>query len=186
MIRVSSVWCFLLMSGTLQGGQAVADETAPGSSPHRVRVTAPSFASKPIVGNLVGINDGTITIRGSGASDVIVPAPTVTRVEISRRASRKRRGAVVGGLVGLGVGAVVGLAAGDDCGGPNAPTLVCIDRGSTALAAGLTGGLVGAVIGALVAPGERWDTVEKKGLRVSLSPLLGRHRTLGVRVTLRF
>ncbi len=186
MTGVSRVLCFLVMAGVLQGGQGFADETGPRSNPHRVRVTAPGFAHKPIVGTLLAIDDETITIRRPGADDVAVPAQAVTRFEVRRPASGRRKGAGIGGLTGLAAGAVLGFAAGEDCGAPNAPSLVCFDRGTTALAAGLTGGLIGAAIGAIVAPRERWHAVAPESVRVGISPVLGRHRRIGMLVTVSF
>ena len=114
MTRVCKVLCFLLIAGTLQGRQGFADEAEPIGGTSRVRVTAPGFANKPIVGTLIAINDKTITIQGSSADHIAVPAQAVARFEVSRKAGGKRKGAVIGGLVGLGAGAAIGFAAGDD------------------------------------------------------------------------
>ncbi len=116
MSRVSGVLCFLLVSGALPGGQAFTDEAESSSTAYRVRVTAPGFANRPIVGTLIAINDKTITIQGSRANDIAVPAQTLTRFEVSRKAGRKRKGAAIGGLVGVAAGAAIGFSAGDDCG----------------------------------------------------------------------
>jgi hypothetical protein len=70
-------------------------------------------------GALLGIGEGALVLDlGTTGPSVEVPVASVTRLEIRERHSRGRVGALLGGGVGLGVGAVLGRAAYD----PNSDT----------------------------------------------------------------
>ena len=106
-----------LIIGVAAGGGASADElSAPAASP-RVRVTAPTVSGKRLVGTLLRMDEETLTLGAQKGKGVIeVPRSAITRMEVSRRASRKGKGARIGALVGLGAAVAIGFAAGDDCG----------------------------------------------------------------------
>jgi hypothetical protein len=173
----------LLVAALASPPRGLADEDRSVAAPRFVRISAPAFAGSPILGDLVAIDDETIVVQDSSGQDVAVPAEQVTQMEVRRQAGRRGKGALTGALTGLVAGAVVGVAAGEDCSGKD---LICFDRGGTALVLGAAGALVGAGIGALVAPGEKWEVVDRKGVTLTMSPLLGRHRTVGMLLKLDF
>jgi hypothetical protein len=172
----------------LCGASASSDEGTSLAEGTRVRVTAQGFASRPVIGDLIAVEATRVALQRAGSSEVVaIPLSDVTRFEVSTRRRRKGRGARIGALVGLGVGAAVGYAAGDDCGAPDAPSIVCISRPSSAAAVGLAGAGLGAVLGLLLAPRETvWETVNPHGLQVSVVPSAGRTRGLGLAMSLRF
>ncbi len=77
-------------------------------------------------------------------------SPTYVAVATSQikevRFSRRGRRAIQGLGFGLVLGALVGFAAGQDCG--SSSTLICISRGQAAAALGFLGALLGATLGA--------------------------------------
>lgn len=151
---------------------ASADEVKVPGKGRRVRVTAPAFAGPPVIGDLIAIDNLNVTIQSTGSSKVVaIPRDEVTRFEVSAKRRRKGRSAGIGALIGLGVGAAAGFAAGDDCGAPDAPSIVCFPRPASAAGVGLVGAGLGAVVGMLVAPGETvWKSVDPAGLRISVMP----------------
>jgi hypothetical protein len=157
---------------TLCSVVASADEGRPATKGRRVRVTAPGFSGPPVIGDLIAIEATKVTIQWAGSSEVVaIPREEVTRFEVGTKTRRKGRGAGIGALVGLGVGAAVGFAAGDDCGGPDAPSIVCIPRPASAAGVGLAGAGLGAVLGLLFAPGATvWKPVDPDALQISVTP----------------
>jgi len=140
-----------------------------------------------VIGDLIAIDATKVEIQTASSSAVVaIPRHDVTRFEVRTQRSRKGRGAGIGALVGLGVGVAVGFAAGDDCGGPDAPSFVCISRPASAFGAGLAGAGAGALLGVLFAPGEKWRAVDQSGLSVSFLPPSGRSRGLGLALSLTF
>lgn len=187
MIPKLAMWAIVTGLATVGGATASADEGRPATEGRRVRITAPGFAGRPVIGTLVAIETTKVTVRPAKSSEVVaIPRGDVTRFEISTKKSRKGRGAGIGALVGLGVGAAVGYAAGDDCGAPDAPSIVCIPRPASAAGVGLAGAGLGAVLGLIVAPGEKWEKSDPAGLQISVIPSPGRSGGLGLALSLTF
>ena len=173
----------------LGGATASTDDTEPSSPGRRIRVTHAPFTDPPVVGDLIAIEATSITLQRAGSSEIVtIPRGDVTRFEVSTKKRRKGRGAGIGALVGLGVGAAVGFAVGDDCGAPDAPSLVCISRPASAAGVGLAGAGVGAVLGLLFAPRETvWETVNPDGLKISVNVIPApRHGGLSLAMSLVF
>jgi len=169
------------------GSSASAEEGKPTTSGPRVRVTAPGFAKKPIVGTLTAVDDTTVTVQRSKESEnVAIARGALTQFEISRKSSRKGKGAGIGALAGAGVGAAIGFAAGEDCGAPDAPSIVCFSRGASAVGVGLAGAVVGSIVGVIVAPGEKWETANPDSLKINVTLLRGRRGGVGFMLSLRF
>ena len=157
----------------LCGAAASADEGRPPTEGRRVRVTAPGFAGGTVIGDLIAIEATQVTLHRAGASEVVaIPRRDVTRFEIGTTRRRRGRAASIGALVGLGIGAIAGFAVGnDDCGGPDAPFIMCVPREGSAAGVGVAGAGLGAALGLLFAPGETvWETVDPGGLQVSVTP----------------
>jgi hypothetical protein len=183
MTRSLRVLCVLVVASVVHVGLASGDDADGGSTLHRVRVTAPSFAAEPIVGDLIAVDGDAITVRRSGADKIVVPTQTVTRFEIRRRAGRKLMGLGIGLLGGAAIGALIGQATKESC---SPDELFCGLEDLQIPAYGVVGGLIGAGVGVLVAPGEKWETVDHGNVRVSMTPIIGRHGTVGMLMTLRF
>jgi hypothetical protein len=162
---------------------AVGESTGP---PIRVRVTAPAVEAGRIVGHIVAVDERNVTIRAEGGETRVLPADAVTRIEVRRKTGGKGKALRIGALTGLAVGAAVGFAAGDDCGAPDAPSIVCIPRGASALGLGLVGCLAGVGVGAIAAPGERWEVVDYGYLTAGVTKPSAHQRSLGVYVALGF
>jgi hypothetical protein len=148
---------------------SAGDVELPAAGTH-VRVKARGVAPRPVVGSLVAIEIDEITIRRSGSSEIVaIPRPAVERFEIRRSESRRSRGAGIGALVGLVVGAGAGIAAGQDCNRPHT-SFVCISRSTSGFVLGTAGASLGALIGLVGAPGEAWETIDPTRLRSSSLP----------------
>jgi hypothetical protein len=151
---------------------ADADEPAPGT---RVRVTGPGETITH-TGSLVGIDDRGVTVRVKDGRTVLVPPSEVTRLEVSRRPSRRGQGA----LIGMAVGGVAGFVYGSESNKKyrcNPRVEFCLfgedglftDSESGAITA-VPGVLIGAAIGALVGGGEKWRRVEDRRVQIRLAP----------------
>ena len=173
----------------LCGAAASADEGRPPTEGRRVRVTAPGFADGSVIGDLVAVEDTRVTLRTAGASEVVaIPRRDVIRLEIGTKRHRRGRAAGIGALVGLGIGAIAGFAVGnDDCGGPDAPFIMCVPRETSAAGVGGAGAALGAALGLLFAPGETvWETVDPGGLQVSVIPSRRGKSGVGLALSLAF
>ena len=181
-------WALILTSLiTVSGAAAAADPTeAPGGG-RRVRVTAPAFAGKPLTGSLVALEEAKLKLQREGSSEVVeIPRRDVTRFEVNTRTSRRGRSAGIGAFVGLGVGAILGYAAGDDCDAPDAPSIICISRPTSASGVGLVGAAFGALIGVAVGPGEKWEVRDPGRVRLTVSPSLRRSGGVGLALSIGF
>jgi hypothetical protein len=168
-------------------GSAAADDAGPLAGKMWVRITAPVFAREDLVGHLVASEAASITVQREGSGErVAIPVGHVTRIEVRTQKSRRGHAAGIGALVGLGVGVAAGFAAGDDCGSPNAPTIVCISRPVSAVGVGVAGAGLGALIGLAVGAGEKWEAVEPARLHVSVTPSAGRRVGVGLALSLAF
>jgi hypothetical protein len=153
----------------------------------RIRVTSKSLPHGRLAGVLVSLDETTLRIeRDEGQPPIAVPRASITKLETSRRASRKASGAGIGALFGLATALVIGATAGEDCpDGPGADAFfhfetLCYSRGEiTAFTSVLT---VPAfmLLGALAAPGEQWEALSTDRVRVFAAPTHGG----GVRATL--
>jgi hypothetical protein len=134
---------------------------------------------------LVALDDATITLDlGSLNGTTRVPRDAITAVEVSRRRGRKRKGALLGALVGLGIAATLGAMNGESCEYPpieSRPGGLSVpydgDCFGPAQVAGILSMLtvpVGALVGFAVSPGEEWEGVSPPGpWRVTVAPVRG-------------
>ncbi len=113
-----------------------------------------------VTGTLISVTEGSIMIQTSrDQRNIRVPREALTEFEVSVAPSRKKRGARIGGLVGLGAALVLAAIVADESkrwGG----------FGWTFAAASLWFVPSGLAVGAIVAPGERWrsTTLEQAGV----------------------
>jgi hypothetical protein len=177
-----------LITGMIGAAAASAGEPSPAVAGPRVRVTAPTVSGKRLVGTLLAMDETTLTLRPQKGKDILeVPRTAITRIELSRRPSRRGKGAGIGALVGLGAAVAIGLAAGDDCDAPatggglaGALARICYGRAETAVAAAILTIPAGALIGLGVAPGESWVRTTPDRFSVAVKPV----RTGGVAAAL--
>ena len=179
---------FILTSlATVWGATASADPGGAPAGARRVRVTAPALAGKPLTGSLVALEETMLKLQREGSSEVVeIPRRDVTRFEVNTKRSRKGHAAGIGALVGLGVGAVLGYAAGDDCDAPDAPSIVCIEREASAGGVGLVSAGLGALIGVAVGPGEKWEVRDPGRVRLTVSPSPPRSGGVGLALSIGF
>ena len=197
MKRSLAMAVFVLNVAGAGGPPASAGEGEPTADGRRVRISAPGFAKKPIIGTLIAIDGTRVTVQRAKESErVAIPRDAVARFEISRKNSRKGTGAGIGALTGAGFGAAIGFAAGEECGAPDASStglwpsrrlsILCFSRGESAAGVGLAGAVLGAIVGAIVAPGEKWETANPDSLKVSVTPLPGGRGGVGLMLSLSF
>ena len=151
----------------------------------RIRVTAPSLPGKRLVGVFVSLDETTLRIeREEGQAPIAVPRASITKIETSRRGSRKAQGAAIGALFGVATALVIGQTAGDDCHpAPEGAWLafdLCYTHSQMSIAAGAVFVPLGALLGAVASRGEEWSPISSDHLRVAVTPA----RAGGVRAAL--
>ena len=165
------------------GGHALhAQDVHPGT---QVRITSQHYSLSDRVGVLLSETGDSMVVRFTGiktvqyrqvwADDTITIARNaVDRFEVSGRGgSQTKRGAIVGGAIGVGVGLFIGLASYKECQPAN--SLQCIfDPGPSgsgfvgAVAGGAIGAVTGAVIGSTI-QANKWVTVTPHGVGLSIA-----------------
>lgn len=158
-----------------------AADTEPAVGSH-LRVTAPGFSgeffsgsTRRVEGTLLESDDEHLTIKVAGFDrPAVVPRSSVQRLELRRRSSQRGKGALIGFVLGTGVGFVLFSTAGGD------------SECSSACSLGLGGflfGLPAATIGALVAPGAKWEDLSPGRVRLKVEPARGHGVKAAVSVT---
>src|SRR5262249_28533007 len=185
-IRSIVVWMLAASLLLLPAVPVHAAEAPPVEAGARIRI---SFAAESgaaehagrvekTIGRLVAIEPGHLTVAVEGRpSPIEVPLDSILRLERSVRRSKRGKGALVGGAIGMAVG-FFGMEADSRC---DDSTATGCDHTVAGVFAGILLALRCAGIGALVAPGERWADAKRVGL--SLSPA---GRGVGLRVSVRF
>lgn len=139
------------------GSTVSAQELAPNM---RVRVGAPTVASKPIVGTITAVEPSVLIIQTTKERTVISRA-AITTIDLSTQRSTRWRGAGRGALAGVAAAVVLGLTINDGHGGfIDIPTWLFV----TVYAAATVP--AGAGIGAAIADGERWSPMPLGSVRV--------------------
>lgn len=127
---------------------------------------APRTYTRPgenVTGTLIQVTEDAIVLATEHSEKTIsVPRTALTRLEVSERPGRKKRGAAIGALVGVGV--ALGFAA------------AIADEDELLGGFGIsfaTGAFLfvptGVLAGVLIAPGERWTTVGSSQPGISVS-----------------
>jgi hypothetical protein len=168
----------VLVSANAHGQGRPEDKRSGGLAPLpglRLRVTAPSESTKPIVGTLVEVTDREIVLSLAESARKAIARTDVTRLE--RSEGRKRhagKGALIG--AGIGVATIVAMGAFDDSEGEGS-----MEEGLAFGAIfGAAGAAAGAIVGGLIRT-ERWSELPANDLRVSLRP--SRNRGLEAALT---
>jgi len=113
--------------------------------------------TKVIKGVLFEVNDEYLKIIDKHSKEIIVKASDIGIIKI-RRKGKVGKGALIGGLTGLGTGALIGLASGDDPDrtvdgwffGDFTYTVHGTSAGTKAAIWGVTLGAAGSVVGAIL------------------------------------
>lgn len=166
--------CGIIFALALPLATAAAQDTATVTSGARVRV---STATRQATGTLESIDGTTIVVRRSNGTTVDFRRESGTRLDVSagpgmcspgHRGSCIALGFLGGGVVGVGVGAILV----SDCNDELCPLLYLI----TVPAGALVGTVVGAVIG-----GEHWKRAELPAM-ASVAPNAAGGVRVGVRL----
>jgi len=138
--------CLCLGIGTTVSAQ----ELAPNM---RVRVSAPTVASKRIAGTITAVEPSVLIIQAANER-IVIPRDAITAIDLNTQRGRKWRGAGRGALVGVLAAVVLGTVSEitDGEGG-----FIDIPIWAYVTVYGMVTVPVGAGIGAAVADGEHWS-----------------------------
>ena len=165
------------------GGHALhAQDVHPGA---QVRITSQHYSLTERVGFVLSETGDSMVVRFKGiktvqyrqvwADDTITIARNaIDRLEVSGPGNHQtKRGAIVGGAIGAGVGLFIGLASYKEC--QPKDSLQCVfDPGPTGsgFLGAVAGGAIGAVTGALLGSmgrANKWVTVTPHGAGLSIA-----------------
>ena len=148
-----------------------------------VRITAPALSPAPLIGTLEGRRaDSLLWVRKQEERPLSLPLTAVQKLEISQgRHADTWRGGLIGTLAGIGVGALIGLAAGNyECPTTGLPALAaadCLTPEESAAAGAILGAVGGGGLGLLIGSSrksERWRAVSPEQIRVAWRHQQGR------------
>jgi hypothetical protein len=167
----AAIACCLCIGVSWQTTTLYAKEPEPLTPGARIRVTAPTQASRQIVGILTSVDPSVLTVQTS-KEFITVRREAIRTLELSERRGRKGKGALIGAGVGLLAAALVAATTkqGD-----------FLTPGESFLAGVILFIPTGTGLGALLAPGERWVPVPAAALR----PTDARYGRAGFQVALR-
>jgi len=136
----------------------------------RIRVST-STAYERFTGNVEAFDDTTITLRAvKDAGPTVIRRQEITKLAVSVGQRGSRGGhAAAGGAIGAGVGALIGLASGDD----DPSEFLPLTAGEKAVILAVPFALVGALIGVAL-PVEHWQQVPVDRVVVSVESVHGR------------
>lgn len=156
----------LAFAGALSSGafDARADDAPPLTPGAKVRVRVGS-AGVLRIGQLMALDDTTLTMRrGAREGPIVIRRGEITGVEVSAGQHSRWRKTLIGAGIMAGVGAVIGLASGND----SADSFIQLNAGQKALVGVIVLAPVGALIGVASRPGQKWRTVEPGQVRLGL------------------
>ena len=137
-----------LVVPVLSAAQSAVTPDWPPASGSRARILSPVLGDKKQSGTIVSATPDTLFFRQSAQSPAqSLSTSQIASIEIARGThTRGRKGALIGFLLGAGVGAATAAATYEPC------ECIALDfgRGGSAAFGGFLGGILGAGIGALV------------------------------------
>ncbi len=119
--------------------------------------------------------DGPLRVSLARKGDTLTVSRDATGLAVMTRASRKSSGRFLGAVVGLVIGGGIGLAQGDD-----PPGWISFSAQEKAVALGMTGASLGFLIGWIAAPGAEWRAIGPTGEQSRLGVAV-RARSAGLR-----
>ena len=166
-MRFMSTLCAVaLMTPVVGLAQIAAPEDPRVDVGSRVRVAAPVFGTKAKqVGTVVSVAPDTVVLRlGATVPGRSLAIGDITSVEVARgKHTRKALGALLGTLIGAGVGGILGYSLYEEPKCPSDAFWACIgpltpgptSKGSNAMVSAVAGGIVGALVGTAVGSRQR-------------------------------
>jgi hypothetical protein len=129
-----------------------------------IRVQSMKYFQKATVGQLLEIENDSLTFRAQYGKTITIPCKSIVKLEVARGVRRNtKRGAIIGGIsTGLLLGIVAAIDVSDDQDKWLTPT-----PGQAFVGGLLGGGLLGGVAGAIIGSGSyspRWVEVPLDGL----------------------
>ena len=137
----------------------------------RVRMYTSTTAGR-ITGRITALDDTTVTVAvasGRGKNRMVLHRRDITGMEIRWGGRPRSTNILIGTALGAGVGALVGLASGDD----DPSVFLALKAEEKALIFAVPLALVGALIG-LALPAEDWQPAPQDCIGVSVWPVPGR------------
>ena len=116
---------------------------------------------KPIKGVLEEIRDSSVVVS-TAKERVRIPASAIQEIKIKRKGA-VGRGALAGGLTGLGLGLMIGFASGDDECDPNAWCILPMTAEEKAMGAGVFLGICGAATGIIIGSVSKAEKISING-----------------------
>jgi hypothetical protein len=154
---ISTLCAVVLMTPGVGLAQISQPDIVQVDAGSRVRIAAPVFGPKKLVGSVVSLAHDTLVFR-AGASTSLQPVATsdITALEVSiGKHTNKAKGALWGLFVGAGSGAILGYALYKKPTCDSNQIFGCFDilgpdsRGSNAAFSAAAGGIVGVLVGTL-------------------------------------
>ncbi len=177
MVARAVIGLALLVLGAHVSGAEREDKPLQLSEGARVRISAPVVAARPILGTVVGLDERTVDVAVIGKGDaVVVPRSAISRIDVGCGRRSRGRNALIGAGIGLGMGALLGLAHGGD----DPEMWIAYSAGEYALMFAALGAPAGALVGAAVPPRERWRELPLPAVQLTR----GRRRSIAVAITL--
>ena len=153
----------------------LAAQEAPVEPGARVRVKAPPLQPDWVRGTVVGWESGSLVLEPEnpeGDTPLTLARDQITGLDVHRG---RKSAAGKGALIGLGVGAVAGIAVGWGlCGAISDIPCETSDQVEGSAIVGAVFGLLGAGIGALIGLAiktDRWEAVPMEGIGVTFTPV---------------
>ena len=112
-------------------------------------------------GVFLEVQDSSVTIISSDEK-IKVPATSIMVIKIKRKGA-VGRGATIGGLSGVGLGLIIGLASGDDECPQGSWCIYQMSAGDKALAGGLALGISGTIVGMTIGAVSRAEKIHVNG-----------------------
>ncbi|HEX9893496.1 MAG TPA: hypothetical protein VGA78_06210 [Gemmatimonadales bacterium] len=139
----------------------LAQDTEPLTPRTRLRVTLASTPARVQIGSYQALTDTTLLLSAGSSRSLTIPLSSISRLEWSRGRRPGVLGGVLGLILGAGVGGVVACSLNRDDYG-----VFCGGQDDTKVVVGAAlGGAAGTVIGALLFRRERWNQLDLVRLR---------------------
>jgi hypothetical protein len=168
---------FMLVSILPAGGAVAQHEVRQSAASYgstlrpgdRVRVHTAN-GSAEFVGTITAINETSIALeRDRDGQSTLLHRKDITTLDVSVGTSSRGKHVLAGIAIGGGLGALIGLASGDD---PESQ-FIAYSAGEKAVMLAIPLALAGTLIGLILPAGDQWQEVPMKHGEVSIDPATG-------------